>query len=92
MLDDRTTRRTDLDASSVRVWEPASNVYGWSSYLGDAYGTDDVSPQRHPARREDLSGLPPTWLGVGTTDLFHDEDVARCPTSRGAGRRLRPDQ
>ena len=23
-----------------------------------------------------LSGLPPAWLGVGTQDLFHDEDVA----------------
>ncbi len=28
-----------------------------------------------PARAEDLSGLPATWIGVGTNDLFHDEDV-----------------
>ncbi|NMO03202.1 alpha/beta hydrolase [Gordonia sp. TBRC 11910] len=85
MLDDRTTRRTDLDTSSVRVWEPASNVFGWSSFLGDAFGTDDVSPYAAPARRVDLSGLPPTWLGVGTTDLFHDEDVeyARRLTAQG---------
>ncbi|WP_240436313.1 alpha/beta hydrolase [Streptomyces sporangiiformans] len=25
---------------------------------------------------EDLTGLPPAWIGVGTLDLFHDEDVA----------------
>lgn len=29
-----------------------------------------------PARREDLSGLPPAWIGVGSMDLFHDEDAA----------------
>ena len=28
------------------------------------------------ARHEDLRGLPPTWVGVGTLDLFHDEAVA----------------
>ena len=27
------------------------------------------------ARRADLAGLPPAWVGVGELDLFHDEDV-----------------
>ncbi|MEN9619924.1 MAG: hypothetical protein RL499_117 [Actinomycetota bacterium] len=38
-----------------------------------------------PARRTDLSGLPPTWIGVGTLDLFHAEDVeyARRLTEAG---------
>ena len=43
-----------------------------------------------PARRAEhgsaaLSGLPPTWIGVGTLDLFHDEDVeyARRLTEAG---------
>lgn len=38
-----------------------------------------------PARRTDLSGLPPTWIGVGTLDLFHTEDVeyARRLTEAG---------
>ena len=26
------------------------------------------------ARRSDLAGLPPAWIGVGEVDLFHDED------------------
>ena len=29
-----------------------------------------------PSRRSNLSGLPPAWIGVGTLDLFHDEDLA----------------
>lgn len=38
-----------------------------------------------PARRTDLSGLPPTWIGVGTLDLFHTEDLeyARRLTEAG---------
>ncbi|MDX2830667.1 MULTISPECIES: alpha/beta hydrolase [Streptomyces] len=75
MLDDRTTTRTDLDKLKVRVWTPKSNRYGWSSYLGDAVAGPDVSPYAAAARREDLTGLPPAWIGVGTLDLFHDEDV-----------------
>ena len=35
-----------------------------------------------PARREDLSGLPPAWIGVGTLDLFYQECL-------DYGRRLR---
>jgi acetyl esterase/lipase len=75
MLDDRTTTRTDLDTRNVRLWTPKSNRYGWSSYLGGAVAGPDVSPYAAPARREDLAGLPPAWIGVGTFDLFHDEDV-----------------
>ncbi|MET9819057.1 alpha/beta hydrolase [Streptomyces sp. NPDC006355] len=75
MLDDRTTTRTDLDTRNLRLWTAKSNLYGWSVYLGDAVGGPDVSPYAAAARREDLTGLPPAWIGVGTLDLFHDEDV-----------------
>ncbi|MEP6478903.1 MAG: alpha/beta hydrolase [Rhodoglobus sp.] len=75
MLDDRTTHRTDIGARDVRAWNPKSNRFGWRSYLGDAVGGADVSPYAAAARREDLTGLPPAWVGVGTLDLFHDEDL-----------------
>ena len=38
-----------------------------------------------PARCEDLAGLPPAWVGVGTNDLFHDEDVAYARRLQEAG-------
>ncbi len=76
MLDDRTVLRTDMDTTGVRVWTPGSNRFGWTSYLGTEPGGPHVSPYAAPARREDLTGLPPAWLGVGTLDLFHDEDLA----------------
>jgi acetyl esterase/lipase len=75
MLDDRTVTRTDLDTRNVRIWTPKSNRFGWTSYLGVEPGSDGVSPYAAAARRDDLSGLPPTWIGVGSLDLFYDEDV-----------------
>ena len=75
MLDDRTATRTDIDGRSHRAWNNESNLLGWSSYLGHPPGRDDVPAHAVPARRADLAGLPPAWLGVGTCDLFHDEDL-----------------
>jgi len=75
MLDDRTVLRTDLDTAHTRFWRPGSNRYAWSAYLGDEAGGAAVSDYAAPARRTDLSGLPPAWIGVGTLDLFHLEDV-----------------
>lgn len=75
MLDDRTTLRTDIDESRLRLWSTKSNRFGWTSYLGRQPGSADVPDHAAPARRQNLSGLPPAWVGVGTCDLFHDEDV-----------------
>jgi acetyl esterase/lipase len=78
--------RTDLDTTNVRVWMPGSNAYGWTSYLGGLEpGHPEVSSYAAPARREDLSGLPPAWIGVGTLDLFYDEDVRYAERLREAG-------
>ncbi len=78
MLDDRSAA---LPAKrSYRLWNPRSNLFGWSAYLGDA------DPQvAVPARRADLSGLAPAWIGVGTLDLFHNEDLAYAERLRQAG-------
>ncbi|SHN13113.1 alpha/beta hydrolase [Cryptosporangium aurantiacum] len=86
MLDDRTVLRTDLDTTNVRVWTPGSNRYGWTAYLGgQAPGDPGVPPYAVPARREDLTGLPPAWIGVGDLDLFHDEDVEYAERLRRSG-------
>lgn len=85
MLDDRTALRTDIDQSRLRMWSSKSNRFGWQSYLGRAPGGADVPVYAAPARRADLSGLPPAWIGVGTCDLFHDEDVEYARRLREAG-------
>lgn len=86
MIDDRTvTRAAAADGKLLRLWTPASNHYGWSSYLGREPGGDGVHSHAAPARHEDLRGLPPAWLGVGTNDLFHDEDVEYAKRLQAAG-------
>lgn len=80
MLDDRSAHHSHLDAIEARLWTRRSNQFGWASYLGNADPGVAV-----PARRTDLAGLPPTWIGVGTLDLFHDEDIAYAERLRAAG-------
>ncbi len=85
MLDDRTAARPDPSASSRRIWNNKGNALGWTSYLGKPAGSPDVSPLASPARAMDFSGLAPAWIGVGTNDLFHDEDVLYGDRLKQAG-------
>ena len=83
MLDDR-----QVTASSgwpVPVWSPPVNKVGWTSYLGAYYGTADVPIYAAPARAEDVSGLPPTLILVGSLDGFCDEDIEYAKRLTQAG-------
>jgi acetyl esterase/lipase len=82
MLDDRTTLGADPDQTDHLAWNRASNRFGWKSYLGPAEATQAYAV---PARRAALSGLPPAWIGVGTLDLFHNEDVAYAQALQASG-------
>ena len=85
MLDDRTALRTDLDDSDNITWSQENNRYGWESYLGKQCGSEDLPAYSVPTRREDLSGLPPGWIGMGSLDIFHDEDVVYGNRLRACG-------
>jgi acetyl esterase/lipase len=73
MIDDR--QITESSGWDVPIWPASSNTFGWTSYLGDAKGTDGVSPYAAAARATDLSGLPPAMIVVGGLDGFVDEDI-----------------
>ena len=79
MLDDRTIDPA-LDKPGFRLWNTTNNRIGWASYLGGADRETAV-----PARRDDLAGLPAAWIGVGTLDLFHGEDLAYAERLNAAG-------
>jgi len=85
MLDDRTTARTDIDESRFRLWNNKANRLGWNSYLGQPPRSGEISTLASPARNHDLIGLPPALLGVGTLDLFYEEDIAYAGRLRDAG-------
>lgn len=75
MLDDRTAARSDIDPEGHFAWNNKSNRFGWEAYLKQPAGSASVPAGSVPARRADLSGLSPAWIGVGSLDLFHDEDT-----------------
>lgn len=76
MLDDRTGSTRQLPAQFGSVgWSPAENRFGWRALLGMEPGGPSVPAAAVPARRTDLRGLPPTFIGVGGIDLFASEDM-----------------
>lgn len=86
MLDDRTgSSRPAPPGTGDFVWTAASNRFGWTSLLGVPAGSAAVPPRTVPGRRDDLAGLPPAFIGVGTLDLFLDEDLAYAGALAAAG-------
>ncbi|HEY1927838.1 MAG TPA: alpha/beta hydrolase [Caulobacteraceae bacterium] len=76
MLDDRTCEHADPHPHAGEfIWHALNNRFGWSSLLGHEPGRDGVSPYAAPARAEDLSRLPPTFISTGALDLFLEEDL-----------------
>jgi acetyl esterase/lipase len=76
MLDDRTGSTHHVPPYQGAVgWTAAHNRYGWSALLGVPAGSPSVPAGAVPARVANLRGLPPAFIGVGTIDLFVDEDI-----------------
>lgn len=78
MLDDRTG--AEGDGRRRIMWTATDNQLAWQWYLNGADPREAA-----PARREDLSGLPPAWIGVGTLDLFYPECLEYARRLREAG-------
>lgn len=84
MIDDRQiTPSSQID--DLVIWNKASNAFGWQSYLGHLYGSDDVPYTAAAARAEDLSGLPEAYVCVGGADGFRDENIIYAMRLYGAG-------
>jgi triacylglycerol lipase len=83
MLDDR-SGGPDAPGDPVLgefIWRRRDNQYSWAAYLG---GARPEAPAV-PARAEDLTGLPATWLSTAALDLFLDEDIAYARRLISAG-------
>ncbi len=85
MLDDRTAADRSLDAVDHVVWSNRANHVGWRSYLGVEPGASEVPAYAVPARRDDLTGLPPAWITWGDIELFAAEDAAYAARLQDAG-------
>jgi acetyl esterase/lipase len=76
MLDDRNNSLSTKQFPAGGTWDQEKNHFGWTSLLGVQAGKEGVSPYAAAARATDLSGLPPTFLDVGSAEPFRDEVVA----------------
>jgi len=84
MVDDRSALR-DHGVRGRFLWTPASNRLGWTSYLGHEPRESNAPQYAAAARRTDLSGLAPAWVGVGDLDLIYDESVDYAQRLQAAG-------
>jgi len=55
----------------VGIWDRAGSIEAWAWYLGGQQADHFAAP----ARAEDLTGLPPTFMDVGEIDMFRDENL-----------------
>ncbi|MFG3717924.1 alpha/beta hydrolase [Streptomyces massasporeus] len=76
MLDDRNDSPSTYQMAGLGVWDRTANETGWTALLGSRRGGPDVPAYAAPARAEDLTGLPPAFLDVGSAETFRDEVVA----------------
>ena len=81
MVDDRHHTASSKEVIDIGIWDRAGSIEAWKWYLGnskpDAYSS--------PARADDLSGLPPTYIDVGDLDLFRDESIFIAQRLSAAG-------
>lgn len=81
MIDNTNITASSHQITSVGIWDRDANIEAWSWYLGGK----EADQYAAPALAEDLAGLPPTFIDVGTADLFRDEDIAFAQRLMKAG-------
>lgn len=86
MLDDRTELTEFPEGVGEMIVRPVTVLFGWVAYLGYV-PSPEVEPPPYPSasRREDLSGLPPAWIGVGALDPLCGESVEYAERLQAAG-------
>ena len=72
MIDDRHETPSSQEITDIGIWDRSGSIEAWQWYLGGKPADQYAAP----ARAEDVSGLPPAYIDVGTVDLFRDEDIA----------------
>lgn len=76
MLDDRTGSTVAMPYwMGAYSWTAEANRFGWTALLGVQAGSATVPPGSVPAREQNLAGLPPAYIAVGSVDLFVNEDI-----------------
>jgi acetyl esterase/lipase len=66
------------------IWNRENNRFAWDAYLGQKL-SPDMLQYAAPSSASDLTGLPPTFIPVGESDLFFAEDKEYAQRLSAAG-------
>jgi acetyl esterase/lipase len=75
MINDKNVAPATDTLPDTHIWSRAKNLFGWTCYLGQEPGAEDIPIYAAAFRAEDLSGLPPALIVVGDLDLFLEENL-----------------
>lgn len=74
-LDDRNVAQASASLPDNLLWTRENALHSWTAYVGSDLGSHDLSPYAAPIRATDLGGLPPTYIAVGSLDMFLEENT-----------------
>ena len=74
MIDDRNTSASS-HIQGAPVWSRAANHLGWRAYLGELVDKEFIPGYAVPSPGRDRRRAAPAWIGVGSLDVFRDEDI-----------------
>ncbi|WP_245291570.1 alpha/beta hydrolase [Methylosinus sp. R-45379] len=83
VLDDRLQTRSMIESVSTPGWDQPSSVHMWRRYLGEQ--RQEHPAYAAPARANDLSGLPPTYVMTAEMDPLRDEGIDYAMSLMHAG-------
>jgi acetyl esterase/lipase len=81
MLDHRSNSCSARQMVGLGSWDATANATAWAAYLGGA----EASPYASASMADDLVGLPPTFIDVGSAETFRDECVEFASRMWAAG-------
>lgn len=87
-LDDSNIEPASATLPDNLFWSRSASRIGWNAYLNGKAASADVPAYAAPIRATDMSGLPDTFIGVGTADMLLDENVAYAERLAAAGAKV----
>jgi acetyl esterase/lipase len=85
MLDELNDSVSSRQIDGIGIWDHTSNETGWDFLLGPRRHGASITGYESPAFASWLGGLPPTYIEVGSAEVFRDEDVAFASRIWAAG-------
>lgn len=85
MLDESNESVSARQIDGIGIWDRTSNETGWNLLLGERRHGASITGYESPGFASRLADLPPTYIEVGSAEVFRDEDVAYASRIWAAG-------